>query len=309
MKRILTLVLSCMFLSVASYAQQDPQFSQNMYNKLYTNPGYAGSNKALCATLLGRSQWMGFAGAPKTGLLSVDAAVEKLHGGIGGTVFSDQLGLESSFGAKLAYSFRLNVGPGELGIGAEVGMFNKSLKTGFVAIQSNDPLVPTSQVSATTFDFGLGVYYNTNNLYVGLSTTHIPQLDLSYQLSSSALDLSLVRHYYITLGYDYQLPVPSLVLRPSVYIKSDAHSTQVDGNVNLLYNNLFWGGVSYRLGDAIAPHIGLNLNNGLRFGVSYDVTTSSIRSYSSGSVELMLGYCMKLNSNPPIQIHKTVRFL
>lgn len=309
MKRIFTLVLSCFLLSVASYAQQDPQFSQNMYNKLFTNPAYAGSNKALCATLLGRSQWMGFEGAPKTGLLSVEAAVSKLHGGIGGTVYSDQLGLESSFGAKLAYSFRLNVGPGELGIGAEVGMFNKSLKTGFVAIQSNDPLVPTSQVSATTFDLGFGVYYNTNNLYAGFSTTHIPQSDLKYDLSASKLDLSLVRHYYVTLGYDYQLPVPSLVLRPSVFIKSDSHTAQVDANVNLLYNNLVWGGVSYRLGDAFVPHVGLNLNNGLRFGVAYDVTTSSLRSYSSGSVELMLGYCLKMNTNPPTHIHKDVRFL
>ena len=309
MKKIFTLVSFCVIFTVASYAQQDPQFSQNMYNKLFTNPAYAGSNKALCATLLGRSQWMGFDGAPKTGLLSVETYVSKLHGGLGGTVYSDQLGLESSFGAKLAYSFRLNVGPGELGIGIEGGMYNKSLKTGFVAIQSNDPLVPTSQVSATTFDLGLGVYYNTNNLYAGISTTHIPQMDLSYKLSNSTLDLSLVRHYYVTLGYDYQLPVPSLVLRPSVFIKSDSHTAQVDANINLLYNNLVWGGVSYRLGDAIVPHVGLNLNNGLRFGVAYDVTTSKLRSYSSGSVEIMLGYCLKMNTNPPIHIHKDVRFL
>ena len=99
------------------FAQQDPQFSMNMHNKLYPNPGVAGSGDAICATILGRHQWMGFAGKPETYLLSIHAPVRPLFGGVGLTIISDKLGSENTFGLKAAYSFRKAIGIGDLGIG------------------------------------------------------------------------------------------------------------------------------------------------------------------------------------------------
>src|SRR5665647_3736934 len=103
MKKTITTVV--LFITgFVTFAQQDAQFSMNMFNRLAVNPAYAGMNKALCATLLYRQQWTSFPGAPKTGLLSVDYG-EILHGGLGLTIDQDALGFDKTLKAKIAYSF------------------------------------------------------------------------------------------------------------------------------------------------------------------------------------------------------------
>jgi len=114
-------------------------------------------------------------------------------------------------------------------------------------------------------------------------------------------------------GYEHALS-PSVDLIPSILLKSDAASTQVDLNVMGMYKDMLWLGVSARVDDAIAPMIGYRheLSNGLsaiRIGYSYDITMSELNNYSSGSHEIMLNYCMKLMKPLPPQIYKNVRFL
>jgi type IX secretion system PorP/SprF family membrane protein len=323
MKRTLTTLALTISAGFAAFAQQDPQFSQNMFNKLATNPGYAGTNQAICANLIGRQQWMGFVddGIPKTYLLSVDANVWQRHG-FGLTVFSDQLGFEKTFHAKLAYSFHFTIGAGTLGIGPELGMVQKSVGGPWVATDpwESDPAIPT-KASDMTFDVGLGAFYVIpQKLYFGISSTHLTESNVSKsesrpQLPTIPVDYkyTIARHYYVTAGY--QFPVGStLALEPSVFVKSDAASTQLDVNIRAIYNNLFWGGVSYRLTDAIVAMVGIEKqgiggpNGTLKVGYSYDVTTSAIKNHSSGSHELMLGYCFKLPEKKKVTIHENVRF-
>lgn len=291
-------------------AQQDPQFTQNMFNKLLTNPGYAGTNKAICATLLYRNQWTRFDGAPQTGLLSADAYVPKLRGGVGLIVMNDKLGYEKGNYAKLAYSFHLPVGPGVLGIGIEGGMLNKSINGKWITPDGtpaeNDPKIPNGNVTTTTYDLGLGVFYSTEKLYAGVSSTHLPEQKLS------DLYYQVARTYYFTAGYNYEMS-QSLELKPSVFIKSVASPTQMDINCLLQYNKKFYGGLTYRITDAVAALVGFNyqLPNGanLRIGYSYDYTTSALNIASKGSHELMLNYCMIID--PPVkrQFHQNVRFM
>src|ERR1035437_8454333 len=185
MRKTLT-IIAFSITGFVSFAQQDAQFSMNMFNRLAVNPAYAGMNKALCGTLLYRQQWTNFPGAPKTVLLSVDYG-EILYGGIGLTVDQDQLGFDNTLKAKLAYSFHLPVGPGTLGIGLDAGMIQKSLKGNFIApdgtttsaMNGTDQAIPWSGTSATTYDVGLGLYYQTQKLYVGLSSLHLPEQTLS----------------------------------------------------------------------------------------------------------------------------------
>jgi type IX secretion system PorP/SprF family membrane protein len=329
MKRTLTTFALTISTALAAFAQQDPQFSQNMFNKLATNPGYAGTNNAICATLLGRQQWMGFIdgnkGIPKTYLLSVDSKVDAVRGGLGLTVLSDQLGFEKNFMAKLAYSYHIQVGAGVLGIGPEIGMIQKSLGGAWVATDGwqGDPAIPTS-ASAITYDIGFGAFYTIpQKLYFGISSTHLTESDLSKSESranppapsplSVDYNYTIARHYYVTAGYRFDAG-QSLALEPSVFVKSDAASTQLDVNLRAIYNNMFWGGVSYRLTDAIVAMVGIekqgvgNPNGTLKVGYSYDVTTSSIKNHSSGSHELMLGYCFKLPEKKHVTIHENVRF-
>ncbi len=310
-----------LFAGFVSVAQQDAQWSQYMFNKLSVNPGSAGHNGGICGTILTRSQWMGFAGRPQTHLLGVDALVGSKHG-IGLSVFQDKLGIESSFVGKLAYSYHLMLGPGTLGIGAEIGLVNKSFGDEFVAIDDYtlDPSIPNANTSAMTFDAGFGLFYHIKNkMYVGISTLHIPQTELKDVANGSgvgALSYAQSRHYYIMAGYDWDIDGSrKWVLKPSVLAKTDASSTQIDANAIILYNNLLWGGVSYRVQDAIAILAGVDFTNinpslkGLKFGVSYDLTMSALGDHSSGSLEFMLRYCTAIVKPPVREVYHSVRFL
>ncbi|MCB0395607.1 MAG: type IX secretion system membrane protein PorP/SprF [Flavobacteriales bacterium] len=307
------LAIGMAFSGLFAYAQQDAQFSQNMFNRLAINAGYAGSRGAICGTLLYRTQWVGFDGAPETTLLSVDMPVKVLYGGAGITVFQDQLGAEKNFSATLDYAYRRTLGAGNVGIGIELGLFNKNLrglasngvKDGLVPIDPNDPSIPANSESDMTVDFGFGIYYNTNDLYFGVSTSHIPETDVKLQ----KIDISLARHYYVMAGYNYQLPNPSLVLKPSVFIKSDAATTALDVNALLEWNSTVWAGGSFRPGDAAVALVGVQIIKDLKFGYAYDFTLSDIKGYSSGTHELMLNYCKKLQSEQPPMRYRNVRFL
>lgn len=308
MKRFLFSVALCS-LGVAGFAQQDPQFTQNMFDRLSVNPGSAGTNEAICATVFYRNQWSGFAGNPVTGMINIQSPVKPIRGGLGLTLYNDKLGQETNNLVRLAYSYHLGAGPGTLGIGLSGGIVNKTLKSDWIATDGvlGDVAIPDAGVSNTTYDLAFGLYYTIpKRMYVGLSTTHITET------SMENLNIDLARHYYIMAGYSYDIN-SEFTLKPSVFAKTDAASTQIDLNCTVLYNNMVWLGVTYRTADAIAPMIGyqtqIGENSMLKIGYSYDVTTSQIKDYSSGSHEIMLNYCFKLVPPSKVQKYKNVRFL
>lgn len=305
MKKFLSIALTVTAVTGIAYGQQDPQFSQNMFNKLFTNPGYAGSSDGICGTLLYRDQWTGFDGAPKTGLFSVDAPVNALHGGLGLTIMAvDELGFENTFMAKLAYAFRFNVGQGNLAIGADFAFLQKSLDGDFKFNDPGDPVIPESSVSGSTFpDLGAGIYYNSDKLYAGVSASHLLESEIDYGDFTS----TMARHYYFTAGYRIEFS-PAVSLTPSVFVKNVADQTQADINANFHFNNRFWIGASYRLEDAIVLMAGLNITPNLRLGYAYDLTTSDLKDYSNGTHEIMLGYCYKIRKKIT-PINRNVRFL
>jgi type IX secretion system PorP/SprF family membrane protein len=307
MKRILT-ALTLSIVGFAANAQQDPQFSQFMFNKLSVNPAYAGASDAICGTLLYRDQWDKFPGAPKTAVLALDAPVPVLHGGVGLNLMNDIIGNEKTVVADVSYAYRMYLGTGNLAFGIKAGMLQKSFIESFHPSQDNDPAIPKPGTSALVPDFSGGAYYNTKSLYFGVSMTHMAAPTLKYDAGSlSQIRLALARHYYIMAGYNYEID-PKLTLKPSILIKSDPTTPQFDLNLNLLYNNFVWGGVSYRYKDAIVAMVGFEYNN-LKFGYAFDVTTSNIRSYNKGTHEIMVGYCYKKPKITNFKMHKNVRFL
>jgi len=298
----MVLIFSCQ-----AFGQQDPQYSQYMHSRLVTNPGYAGNNDAICGTLVYRNQWTGFGDEPKTALFSFDMPVKALKGGVGLNVTAqDQLGFEKNLYANLAYAYRMDLGAGKLGIGIGLGYVQKGIDgTKFVYYDQGDGNIPTGNVSGGTFDLALGGYYQDDNLYVGLSSLHLIEGEIKYDNVVTKLS----RHYYLTAGYNYEL-TPDLMLKPSFLVKSDAATQQFDINCNVMYKNRFWGGLGYRLQDAIVIMAGIEIIPNLKFGYSYDMTTSDIKTYSSGTHEIVLGYCFKPVPKPPKrQFHRNVRFL
>jgi len=327
MKKIVTLLLF-FFGAMTAFSQQEAQFSHNMFNNMAINPGYAGMNEAICATLLVRQQWVGFKdqykdasgashsnnGWPQTNLISIDGKINPLRGGLGLTVFQDQLGFEKNLGVKISYSYHLTIKQGVLGIGAQVGFLNKKIDfSKFNPIDANDPLLNSTKIEGNmATDFAFGLFYKIENqLYFGLSASQLRQADISYSTLLAAP--KLVRHYYMSAGYYYTIN-PDFELDPSILIKTDFASMQFDINTLLKWKNQFWGGLSYRPTDAVVVLLGYQraLKNGtLRAGYSYDITTSAMgaNGRSSGSHELMLGYCFKIVAVPHEESYRNTRFL
>ena len=168
-----------------------------------------------------------------------------------------------------------------------------------------DILLTEGDVSQMAIDIGMGVYLKASNYYVGASVTHLNQANIEF---SDLASTYLSRHYYLSGGYNIKLPDPLFELRPSFLFKSDAASWQLDLNANIVYDERLWGGLSYRYQDAISLLLGAELNNGLVFGYSFDLTTSAIGRYGYGSHEIFLSYSLDLEKNRTRK-YKSIRFL
>lgn len=313
-KNILLIVI--LFIYFGAFSQQEPQFTQNMFNNMSINPGYAGTNDAISVTALLRQQWVGFKDSegnkisPETYLFSIDAPINILHGGLGATITQDKLGFEKNIGVKLGYAYRCSLGYGDLGIGLQVGFLNKSIDfSKFIKIDNDDPVLSgQSEESTMVTDFSFGLFYNIpGEYYFGISTSQFRQAKADIGESS---EFYLKRHYYITAGYHYILPNnPSFEVSPSFLIKSDGNTLQYDISSLLTYNNKFWGGISYRVTDAIGILLGLNFKD-ISVGYSYDITTSKLGSVGSlGSHEIMLRYNFKIEVDKTPKTYKNTRYL
>lgn len=305
MRKFFTLLfVIALFTVVNVHAQQDPQFSQNQFTKLYINPGVAGSSDAICGSLGYRNQWTGFGGEPKTALLQFDMPVDIVNGGVGLVVYNDELGFDKNLKVAANLAYRLYLGSGRLGLGLSLGYLQKSTDGSKFIYNDPDNNIPTNNVSGGAFDVGFGAFYSNEKMYVGLSSSHLAEGEIKLDKIST----SLARHYFLHAGYSFDL-TSSLALKPAVRLESDAVSTQLDIDAVLHINNKFWGGLGYRLQDAIVVMAGLEIYPNLKLGYSYDLTTSDIKSYSSGTHEVFLGYCFKPVKVIKRQFHKNVRFL
>ena len=305
MKKIIILILAVITVVTVS-GQQDPQFTQNMFNKLANNPGFAGSRGVIATSILHRSQWMGFSddgAAASTQNFSVDAELPFLYGGVGLNVVKDNIAEFSNLGLQASYAYRTELGVGQIGMGMSVGMYQSGLNGGALkSAQSGDPAIPTGEVKGSSLDIGAGIYYNTQDVYIGLSSAHMTEPTVEW---SDGQDFDLTRHYFLIAGYYHEFS-SLLSLNPSIYLKSDGATSQLDINTNLIYNNKMWGGVSYRLDEGISLLAGMNINEDLRFGLAYDVTMMNAM---SNSLEFMLGYNFKIKTNKAISKYKNPRFL
>lgn len=310
------IILSYIFTDNKVMAQQEAQFSHNMFNSMAFNPGYAGLNNAISAIAIARQQWVGFQDAennslnPETYSFTVDAPVSFLKGGLGLGFVQDQLGLETALGVKLTYAYHLDMDYGRLGIGGQIGFLDKRLDVGgFKPISEGDPALQGSGEETRMFiDGALGVFYQFDNQsWAGLSVSQLAQTrrevgNTPYQLR---------RNVYLTAGYPYALTnYPAFVVTPSLLLRTDFSTFQTDLNTIITYRERFWGGLSYRIQDAAVILLGLSIEQ-ISIGYSYDITLSPIgRSARSwGSHEILVRYSFSLDIEKIQQTQRNVRFL
>jgi type IX secretion system PorP/SprF family membrane protein len=309
MKRIITLIAFA-FGSTLAIAQQDPQFSQYMFNKLFMNPAYAGMRKAFCVSAIYRNQWNGFDGAPNTGVFSADLALPDrttTGSGVGLNVMYDKLGFENNLSFRGNYSFHIRFdNDRRLGIGVEVGGYSKRIgPTGnqqWVATSNwqNDGTIPPL-LKKTVMDMGLGLWYQDKKMWFGISSTHLDAAAIDNGTPQHKIIYQMARHYFVTGGITF-FETPDWKFKSSFLVKTDATITSFDLNATAVYNNRFWVGASWRAKDAVCPMAGFmiplssaNDDIGLKVGFAYDYTTSQLKNYSNGSLEVFLNYCLPVD--------------
>lgn len=292
--------------------QQEPQFTLNQFNHTTVNPGYAGLRDAICVTGIVRQQWIGMNDedgnhvAPETFVVSADAPMRFLHGGLSAVVMQDKIGYFKDVYVKLGYSYNKSLSSGELGIGFNVGFLNKTLDFSKLKPVEQDPLIQGAEESTMFTDIGFGIFYlQPGGLYLGLSSSQL--LAGSKEFGTGQLEYDLTRHYYGTAGYEISwIRNPAYVFTPSVFVKFDGTTTQVDINGMVEYNRKFWGGLSYRFQETTAVMIGLNIKD-LSIGYAYDIPLSKIG--GAGSHEVMVRYCFNLALEKTKNSFRNTRFL
>jgi len=318
MRSYITALLFVVFASSMS-AQQDPQFTQWYMDHVVSNIAAAGQSDLTNINGFYRNQWNGLDRSPVTSLLNVDGQVGFIPGAFGIQFYQDELGYESNTMMKLGYAYTLSpfANGTKMSLGMSVSYFSKSFATEWISIDpwASDQAIPQNDNQSSAVDVDLGIYISKpKTFYAGLSMTHLAETEFT------EMSITPSRHLYAMGGYNYPLDGDALVLRTNILAKTDLNASAIDMNVNVLYNEMIWAGVSWRPGDAIAPIVGFqykmidkdatNYKEQLfRLGYSFDVTTSELQSFSSGSHEIFLSYSFKFESTPILNRYANPRIL
>jgi type IX secretion system PorP/SprF family membrane protein len=289
MKKISLLLIFITILTVKDMsAQQDPQYTQYMYNMNIMNPAYAGSKESLSITALYRTQWAGLDGAPETITLSAHAPVGE-RVGLGLSAIKDELGPISETNVYIDFSYTLPMGESlKLALGIKGGATFHDV--GLTSLELQDPGDPffSEDISNVYPNVGAGAFLYTENFYLGLS---VPNFLNSIHLDENGLQYgSETQHFFATAGYVFQIS-DNFKLKPSVMVKSAFDSPlSFDGNLNALFFDRFEIGASYRLDDSFSGLVGFQVTDFLRIGYAYDHITSELKGVGSASHEVIVTF-------------------
>ncbi len=292
-KTTLIVLLLCIACLDVVTAQQDPQYTQYMYNMNVVNPAYAGSKESLSITALYRNQWTGFTDAPVTFTFSAHSPISDKVG-LGLSAIKDELGpiSETNVFADFSYTLQLTDNM-KIALGLKAGAtFHKVGLTDLELQDPNDPFF-SQDISKTYPNVGAGAFLYTDNFYLGLS---VPNMIKSVHLDENGIKFgSEVMHYFATAGYVFQAN-DKLKIKPSVMVKSAFDAPlSFDANLNALFNEKFELGVSYRLDDSFSGLVGFQVTPNIRIGYAYDRVTSDINVVGPASHEVILTFDLFFN--------------
>lgn len=289
----LMLLLLC---KVSSFAQQEAMFSQYMFNGLVINPAYAGSSEVFNASALYRKQWVNVIGAPETYALAMDIPVYSKKVGLGLNLYNDRLGILNNFAANGIYSYRIILPKGALSMGIQAGVtqINADFRSARLNSSNSADNAFAEMLNQWMFNVGTGIYYYTEEFYIGLSSPHLINNNFRSDFAEQAYSHN--PHYFLNTGYIFKLS-DELKFKPSTLVKVVAGSpVQVDINSNIYFYDLVGLGVSYRSGESLVSIFELQASRQFRFGYAYDYPLNQIKTFTSGSHEVMLRYFLHLKN-------------
>ncbi len=291
MKKIkILLFLGLIITAKSTLAQQDPQYTQYMYNMSIVNPAYAGSQETLSIGLLGRTQWVGLAGAPQTITASVNAPInDKI--GVGFSAIADEIGpiKEQNLYADFSYTIETSR-EGKLAFGIKGGFTFQDIN--YLGLSSEQLEIPafTTNLNEVYPNVGAGIFYYNEKFYASVSMPNM--LKARHFEKSNGYNLTATEdmHYFISSGYVFDIS-QNLKFKPSFMAKAVSGApVSIDLSANALINDKFEVGLSWRADDSISAMVNLLVTSDFRIGYAYDYTLSNLGQFNDGSHEIFLLY-------------------
>ena len=287
MKTILTII--CAFILQSMYSQQDSQYTQYMYNTPLINPAYAGSRETITAFLLHRNQWVGLDGAPVTNNFSINMPVGDSNFGVGLNFVNDEIGpvSENEVSVDLAYFIQVSENYKlSLGLKGTANLFQLDVNK----LRVFDPTDPQFQNMDTEFspNVGAGLYLFSDKTYFGLS---VPNFFESYRYNDNNIEITKEKmHFYFITGHVFTLS-DNIDFKPAVLSKIvEGAPLQADITANFLFFDKLTLGAAYRWDASVSALAGFQISDSWFIGYGYDLETSKLANYNSGSHEIFLRY-------------------
>lgn len=270
------------------FAQQDPQFTQYMFNTLGVNAAYAGSRGHASATGLLRSQWVGLDGAPRSQTFTIDSPIGE-RVGLGLAIANDELGPSQETYIDLNFSYTIPTSDTrKLSFGIKGGGRVLDIDFSRGSTQSSGDALFQNNVSEFLPTVGVGVYWHSDRNYIGVS---VPNLftdqtydDIQQTVAAERLHLfiigGLVKDLSSTVKFKPAFLVKSVVGAPII----------VDLSANFMFYEKLRLGLSYRWDDSVSGLAGFQLTPQLLLGYSYDYTTTELQRFNTGSHEITLRF-------------------
>ncbi len=280
-----------------TFAQQDPQYTQYMYNTQIVNPAYAGSREALSFGVLGRTQWVNLDGSPATGTFTVNSPIGLYDNmGLGLSIVHDQIGpaVESNIVVDFSYSLLLK-SLNKLSFGLKAGIDVLDVDYAKLKIfDFGDPFFQNNIDNQLQPQVGAGIYYNTDKFYAGFSVPNFlntKHFDESSLANTDPGSIAIERlHYFLIAGYVFDVN-DNLKFKPASLVKMVSGSPlQWDISANFLINEKFTLGASYRWSASLSALAGFQISRSIFAGMAYDYQSTAIENYSNGSYEVFLRF-------------------
>jgi len=287
------LVIGLMLLSGLCLGQQRPTFSTYVYNGLAINPAYAGSQNLFSAIFTNRNQWINIDGAPNFQSLTAQTTWKDNQIGTGLNITRDAIGVHQQFGVYASYAYKIKMNRNILAMGLQGGFDNR--KSDFNQIRLFDPDDPYLSGQVTTFDpnFGVGLYLANPHWFLGFSIPYILQPKIR-DASELSVEGKQNRYYYLNAGFVTDLS-KNVKISPSTLIrKQQSGVLTFDVNVNFIFDEIIYAGFSYRWQDSFVLMTQMVLNENFRLGYAYDIPTSALGPFTSGTHELFINYRIKI---------------
>lgn len=288
LKHLCTLIFLVQILINAN-AQQDPQYTQYMYNTMSVNPAYAGSSGHTIINALARTQWVGVEGAPDTQTLSFDTSLGFSGVGLGINLTNDRIGPANEFFLDINASYTVRTSDeGNLAFGLKLGVRHLNVDWNKGLVKDQDDKSLTGNINRFLPTIGAGIYYYTSNWYLGTAIPNFINTD-HYDDSNNGGDIAKERmHLFLIGGYVFDLN-ESIKFKPAFLTKIvNGAPLSLDVSANFLFNEKLTAGIAWRWDDSISALIGLQASKNLHIGLAYDLTTSNYSNYNSGTYELMI---------------------